>query len=75
FVDRKLAVLQSGSWLPGAFPRQQWPTFGQRIGFIPMFPVPSRVNQTIPYYNKTISMILTVALDPMYQNTHKELII
>jgi multiple sugar transport system substrate-binding protein len=45
FVDRKLAVLQSGSWLPGAFPRQ-WPTFDQRVGFIPMFPVPKGVNQT-----------------------------
>jgi len=32
--------------LPGASPRQQWTTFGQRIGFIPMFPVPKGVNQT-----------------------------
>jgi len=31
FVDRKLAVLQSDSSLPGAFPRQQSPTIGQRI--------------------------------------------
>ena len=46
FVDRKLAVLQSGSWVPGAFPRQFWPTFDQKIGFIPMFPVPKGVNQT-----------------------------
>ena len=27
FVDRKLAVLQSGSWLPGAFPRQTMANF------------------------------------------------
>ena len=46
FVDRKLAVLQSGSWLPGAFPRQQWPTFDQSIGFIPKFSVPNGANQT-----------------------------
>ena len=34
-----------GSWMPGEFPRESWPTLEQRIGFIPMFPVP---NQTIP---------------------------
>ena len=37
---------QSGSWLSGAFPRQQWPTFGQSVGFIPNVPGPNRVNQT-----------------------------
>ncbi len=40
FINRKLAVLQSGSWVPGAFPRQFWSTFDQKIGFIPLFPVP-----------------------------------
>jgi hypothetical protein len=53
----------------------------EQNGFLPTHkglgsgPQSAQLNQTIPYYNKTISMILTVALDPMYQNTHKELII
>jgi multiple sugar transport system substrate-binding protein len=46
FVDRKLAVLQSDSSLPGAFPIQQWPTLAQRVGFIPAFPIPNGVNHT-----------------------------
>jgi len=46
FVEKKLAVLQSDSSVPGAFPRQQWPTFDQRIGFIPAFPVPEGLNRT-----------------------------
>jgi len=77
FVDRKLAVLQSGSWLPGAFPRQQWPTFGQGIGFIPMFPVPTGINQTstmmggwelaIPQTSKNKDLaweLITLMVDP-----------
>jgi multiple sugar transport system substrate-binding protein len=46
FVDRKLAVLQSDSSLPGAFSKQLWPTFAQKIGFVPAFPVPGGVNRT-----------------------------
>lgn len=46
FVDRELAVLQSDSSLPGAFSKQQWPTFTQRIGFLPAFPMPNGVNRT-----------------------------
>ena len=77
FVDRKLAVLQSGSWVPGAFPRQFWPTFDQKIGFIPMFPVPKGVNQTstmmggwelaIPQTSKNKELtweLITLMVDP-----------
>jgi len=46
FVDRKLAVLQSDSSLPGAFSKTLWPTFTQKIGFVPAFPVPGGVNRT-----------------------------
>ena len=77
FGDRKLAVLQSGSWLPGVFPRQQWPTFEQRIGFIPMFPIPKGVSQTstmmggwelaIPQSSKNKELaweLITLMVDP-----------
>ena len=77
FVDRKLAVLQSGSWVPGAFPRQFWPTFDQKIGFIPMFPVPKGVNRTstmmggwelaIPQTSKNKELtweLITLMVDP-----------
>lgn len=70
-------MLQSGSWLSGAFPRQQWPTFGQSVGFIPMFPVPNRVNQTstmmggwelaIPQTSKNKELtweLITLMVDP-----------
>jgi multiple sugar transport system substrate-binding protein len=46
FMDRKLAVLQADSSLPGVFPTGQLPTLAQRVGFIPAFPVPSGVNHT-----------------------------
>jgi multiple sugar transport system substrate-binding protein len=45
FVDRMFPVMLAGSWMPGEFPRESWPTLEQEVGFIPMFPVP---NQTIP---------------------------
>jgi multiple sugar transport system substrate-binding protein len=34
-----------GSWIPYYFPIESWPTLEQRLGFIPMFPVP---DHTIP---------------------------
>jgi multiple sugar transport system substrate-binding protein len=77
FAVRKLAVLQSGSWVPGVFPRQQWPTFDQRIGFIPMFPLPKGVNRTstmmggwelaIPQTSKNKELaweLITLMMDP-----------
>jgi multiple sugar transport system substrate-binding protein len=45
FVNRNFSVMLGGSWMPGFFPKESWPTLEQQIGFIPMFPVP---NQTIP---------------------------
>jgi multiple sugar transport system substrate-binding protein len=45
FVNRNFSVMLAGSWMPGEFPRESWPTLEEKIGFIPMFPVP---NQTIP---------------------------
>ena len=35
-----------GSWMPGFFPRESWPTLEQQVGFIPMFPVPNQTTQT-----------------------------
>jgi len=46
FADRKFAVMLEGTWLLGFFPRDQWPDLEQKIGFIPMFPVPYEGNQT-----------------------------
>jgi multiple sugar transport system substrate-binding protein len=40
FADGKFAVMLEGSWLLGTFPREQWPDLEQRVGMIPMFPVP-----------------------------------
>ena len=45
FVNRNFSVMLGGSWMPGFFPNESWPTLEQQVGFIPMFPVP---NQTIP---------------------------
>ena len=46
FVDRKFAVMLAGSWMPGEFPKESWPTLEQELGFIPMFPVPNQTIQT-----------------------------
>jgi multiple sugar transport system substrate-binding protein len=46
FVDRKFAVMLGGSWIPGRFPQQDWSSLSQKLGFIPMFPVPHLGNQT-----------------------------
>jgi multiple sugar transport system substrate-binding protein len=44
FVNRTFPVMIEGSWMPGEFTKESWPTLEQDLGFIPMFPVP---NQTI----------------------------
>ncbi len=41
FANRKFAVMLAGSWMPGEFPKQEWPKLRQELGFIPMFPVPN----------------------------------
>jgi multiple sugar transport system substrate-binding protein len=46
FTNRKFAVMLEGSWLPGYFPHEKWSSLKQRVGFIPMFPVPSLDNKT-----------------------------
>jgi multiple sugar transport system substrate-binding protein len=45
FANRTFAVMIDGSWMPVFFPKESWPTLEEKVGFIPMFPVP---NQTIP---------------------------
>jgi multiple sugar transport system substrate-binding protein len=45
FANRNFSVMLAGSWMPGEFPKESWPTLEQQVGFIPMFPVP---NQTMP---------------------------
>jgi multiple sugar transport system substrate-binding protein len=46
FADRKFAVMLEGSWLLGFFPREQWPDFAEKVGFLPMFPVPNEEIET-----------------------------
>jgi multiple sugar transport system substrate-binding protein len=46
FVNRNFSVMLAGSWMPGFFPRESWPTLEQEVGFIPMFPVPNQTTQT-----------------------------
>jgi multiple sugar transport system substrate-binding protein len=46
FVNRNFSVMLAGSWMPGFFPRESWPTLEQEVGFIPMFPVPNQTIQT-----------------------------
>jgi multiple sugar transport system substrate-binding protein len=46
FVNRSFAVMIEGSWMPGEFPLDQWSTLEQKVGFIPMFPVPYANNTT-----------------------------
>lgn len=44
--NKSFAVMLAGSWMPGEFPSQQWPDLEEKLGFIPMFPVPSTKNDT-----------------------------
>jgi multiple sugar transport system substrate-binding protein len=46
FPNRNFSVMLGGSWMPGEFPRESWPTLEQEVGFIPMFPVPNQTIQT-----------------------------
>ncbi len=46
FANRNFSVMLGGSWIPGEFPKESWPTLEQQLGFIPMFPVPNATTQT-----------------------------
>jgi multiple sugar transport system substrate-binding protein len=46
FADKKYAVMIGGSWIPGRFPQQQWPSLKGQLGFLPLFPIPAGENQT-----------------------------
>jgi multiple sugar transport system substrate-binding protein len=41
FADKKFAVMIEGSWILGQFPKTDWSTLEEKIGMIPMFPVPN----------------------------------
>ena len=78
FADKKFAVMLEGSWLLGQFDKNEWDTFKEKIGMIPMFPVPNTSNTTtstlmggwllsIPEtsQNKELSWeLLTIMLEP-----------
>lgn len=46
FADKKFAIMLEGSWLPGAFPQNESKTFQEKVGLLPMFPVPEKGNST-----------------------------
>jgi multiple sugar transport system substrate-binding protein len=46
FINKNFSVMLGGSWMPGEFPIESWPTLEQEVGFIPMFPVPNQTIQT-----------------------------
>lgn len=46
FADKKFAVMLEGSWILGQFPKSEWNTLDEKVGMIPMFPVPSNSNST-----------------------------
>lgn len=46
FTDKKYAVMIGGSWIPGRFPQQQWPSLKGQLGFLPLFPMRAGKNQT-----------------------------
>jgi multiple sugar transport system substrate-binding protein len=75
--NKSFAVMLAGSWMPGEFPRQQWPDLEEKLGFIPMFPVPFTENDTattmggwllsIPLSSKNKDLaweLITLALEP-----------
>ena len=78
FADKKFAVMLEGSWLLGQFDKNEWNTLKEKIGMIPMFPVPNTPNATtstlmggwllsIPEtsQNKELSWeLLTIMLEP-----------
>ncbi|HEY6885721.1 MAG TPA: extracellular solute-binding protein [Nitrososphaeraceae archaeon] len=77
FINKKIAVLIGGSWLPGIFPPSQREDLEKIVGFIPMYPVPSADNQTttllggwelgIPQSSKHKDLaweLITIMVDP-----------
>ncbi|HET7642325.1 MAG TPA: extracellular solute-binding protein, partial [Nitrososphaeraceae archaeon] len=46
FADKKFSVMLEGSWILGQFPKTEWSTFEEKIGMLPMFPIPNNSNST-----------------------------
>jgi multiple sugar transport system substrate-binding protein len=46
FINRTYAVFPEGSWLPGEFPPSLRSNVTQKVGFIPIYPVPKEGVQT-----------------------------
>jgi len=46
FINRTYTVFPEGSWLPGEFPPDIRSNLTQKVGFIPMYPVPKEGIQT-----------------------------
>ena len=46
FAQKRIAMILGGSWIPGYFGDQKRADFENKIGFIPLFPVPSPDKQS-----------------------------
>jgi multiple sugar transport system substrate-binding protein len=63
FAQKKFAIYLGGQWIPHWFPpaEQKISNFEEKIGFIPMFPVPNKGNQTSTMMGGWILSIPTVS--------------
>ena len=46
FAEKKFAIMLEGSWLSAAFPLNDTKAFEEKVGMLPMFPVPDKGNST-----------------------------
>jgi multiple sugar transport system substrate-binding protein len=71
FANKSFPIMIEGSWLPGEFPKESWPTVEQEVEFIPMFPVP---NQTIPTSTMMGGWMLAIPSTSQHSDLSWELI-
>ncbi|MFQ6055288.1 MAG: extracellular solute-binding protein, partial [Methanosarcinales archaeon] len=64
FADKKFAVMLEGSWLLGKFPKEDWQTIEEKIGMLPMFPVPNASVETSTMMGGWILAIPTTSEHP-----------
>ena len=63
FAQKRFAIYLGGQWIPHWFPpaEQKVSNFEKKIGFIPMFPVPNKGNQTLTMMGGWVLSIPTVS--------------
>jgi multiple sugar transport system substrate-binding protein len=63
FAQKRFAIYLGGQWIPHWFPpaEQKVSNFEKKIGFIPMFPIPNKGNQTLTMMGGWVLSIPTVS--------------